>query len=494
MDRQLLTYSKKERNTFLISMVGQNIIYGIISAAFAYYLQFTVLIPAAAVGTVMAATRVFDAVNDPMMGVFMDRTRSKIGKARPYLIAAPPFILITTVLCFWAPFGVYTQAGSTWLVIAWGAISYILWEIAYTVGDIPLWGIVALITESDADRNKLMSGAWIASAVGIGFGFVIQPLALALGPAMGGELNSFLAVTAVFALIGCGMFQILGFTAREKVKPQDTPTSLADQFKIMWSNRPFRQILISGVLGSPRNLIMIVIFPLFTYYYAAKNFGSTIFYLGLIGAGLFLGQYVAVGYVPKLLEKVSKKNLYNYSNLLAVIPSALIFVFYRMNPMGMTNWLFVLLTALCFLFVGLGMGIPMVLQSVMIADCVDYQEYTTGLRPDGVFFAGQTFIAKMQAAVATMISGFAFAYVGFSDVAIEKVNEFIEAGGIPRTEPEFQPYMMILFFLVSVPPAIGYLISVLPTWRYALDTAEHKRILEELNARRGARGAQEVST
>ena len=484
MEQKLLTYSKKERNAFLLSLIGQNIIYGTFSGAFAYFLQFTVLIPAALVGSVMAATRVFDALNDPIMGVIVDRTNSKYGKCRPYLMLAPVLMLITTILCFWAPFGAYTQTSKTVLVVAWAALSYVLWEISYTIGDIPIWGIVALITENDEHRNKLMSTGRIVSAIGMAFGFIIQPLALLLSDSVGGELNAFFLIVAFFAVIGCALFQIMGFAAREKIKPELTPTTLRESVKILWSNKPFRQILISGVLGSPRSLILLVIFPLFTYYFAAKDFLSVIFYMALIGAGLFLGQYLAIGYTPKLLNRFSKKKLYNYSNLIAVIPSALIFVLYLINPMGMTDWLFVILQAICFAFVGFGMGIPIVLQSVMIADCVEYQEYQTGIRPDGVFFSGQSFIAKMQTAIATFISGFAYAYVGFSDTAIEKVNAFIEAGGIPRTEPEFQPYMMILFFLVSIPPAIGYLLSVIPTWKYALDSGEHKKILEELNRRR----------
>ena len=494
MEQKLLTYSKKERNTFLLSLMGQNILYGIINSAYSYFLQFTVLIPAAAVGTVMAATRIFDACNDPLMGVIVDRTNTKFGKCRPYLMASPPLILITTLLCFWAPFGVFTQANSTGLVIAWAAFSYLIWGVAYTIGDIPIWGITALITENDADRNKLMSNGRIVCGVGIGFGFIVQPLALLLSEPLGSELNAFLFVALVFALLGSVLFQIIGFTSKEKIKPAEKPAKFRDNIRIMWSNKPFRQILISGILGSPRSLIMIAIFPLFTYYFAAKDFFQVIMYLGLIGAGLFVGQYIAIGFTPKLIARFSKKHLYNYSNLIAVVPSILIFVLYLINPMGMTDWLFVALQSICFAFVGFGMGIPMVMQSVMIADCVDYQEYKTGLRPDGVFFSGQSFIAKMQAAIATLISGFAYASVGFSDQAIEQVNDFIAAGGIPRLESEFAPYMMILFFLVSIPPAVGYFLSVIPTWKYALDTDEHKRILVELNNRRHEKDNMEEPT
>ncbi|MCL2106615.1 MAG: MFS transporter [Oscillospiraceae bacterium] len=484
MEEKLLTYSKTERNTFLVSLLGQNILYGIVTAAFAYYLQFVVLIPAAVLGTVMAATRVFDALNDPLMGVVVDRTNSRYGKCRPYLMVAPGLLLITTILCFWAPFGVYTRAGSPGLVIAWAVISYLLWEIAYTIGDIPIWGITALITENDAHRNKLMSSGRLLCNIGIGFGYIIQPLALLLSGSMGGELNSFLFVAVLFSFLGSALFQVFGFTAREKITPSEQPVRLRENVKILWSSRPFRQILVSGVLASPKTLIMSAIFPLFTYYYASKDFMTLVLYLVPIGMCLFAGMFIAIGLTPRLLTRFSKKKLYNYSNLIAVLPSALIFVLYLLSPAGMTSWYNVSLLSVCFAFVGFGMGIPMVMQSVMIADCVDDQEYKTGLRPDGVFFSGQSFIAKMQNAVATMLSGAAFACVGFSDQAIERVNAFIAEGGVPRSNPDFAPYMMILFFLVSVPPAIGYLLSVIPTWNYALDTDEHRRILEELNQRR----------
>ncbi|NCA68477.1 MAG: hypothetical protein EOM87_10525, partial [Clostridia bacterium] len=95
-------------------MLGQNIIYNIIGAGLAYYLQFTMLIPAIAVGIIMTSARVWDAFNDFMMGTIVDKTRSKWGKCRPYLIFIPLPIFITTVLCF-TNFGFYTTGGNPWL-------------------------------------------------------------------------------------------------------------------------------------------------------------------------------------------------------------------------------------------------------------------------------------------------------------------------------------------------------------------------------------------
>ena len=117
-----------------------------------------------------------------------------------------------------------------------------------------------------------------------------------------------------------------------------------------------------------------------------------------------------------------------------------------------------------------------------IADAVDYEEYHRGIRPDGVFFSGQTFITKLCTGIATIISAVAYDYVGFSDEKVQELNEFIAAGGIPRLSEKYAPFMMVLFFLVSIPPAIGGILSY-PDRKYCLDE-EHNRILDELNQKR----------
>ena len=155
---QVRTYTSKERNFYLCGLVGQNIIYNIIGSALAYYFQFTLLIPAVAVSTIMAVARVWDAINDPIMGTIVDRTRSKWGKCRPFLIYVPLPLFIVTTLCF-VNFGFYeeSQTAMNVLIIGWAVFTYLLWEVVYTVGDIPLWGVTSLMTEVEKDRHKLLS-------------------------------------------------------------------------------------------------------------------------------------------------------------------------------------------------------------------------------------------------------------------------------------------------------------------------------------------------
>lgn len=541
----LRTYTSRERNFYLAGLVGQNIIYNVVGAALSYYFQFTLAIPAIIVTVLMAIARVWDALNDPIMGTIVDKTRTKWGKCRPYLIYIPMPIFVITTLCF-VNFGFYEvgQTAMNALIVAWAAVTYLLWEIAYTVGDIPLWGVTSLMTEDEKARNKLLSMARIFGGIGAGVSLLaMQPAALAIGgfisepigvklagseeawqaivaeseantaafneglnenipyeeleqylvvnPILSeatrqGERWGFLIAAAAFGLLGAALFQLCGPNIKERVPSSEKRYTLKENVKIMFGNKPFRQILLSGILGSPRMLIQIAAMPLINYYFANKDALMAIVYMALLGGGVFVGQFVAMGIAPKILTKVSKKNLYNYSNLAGVIPFMFLYIAYVADPGGLANWYWVAVLFFIFIIAGASLGFATVLQSYMIADCIDYEEYIHGVRPDGVFFAGQTFIAKLQSGIATIISGIFYAIYKFSDSEVEKVNNYISAGIMPRTVPEFEPYMRVLFVIVSIPPAIGCILTVLPTWKYCLDDAEHKRILAELAARRSA--------
>ena len=541
----LRTYTSRERNFYLAGMVGQNIIYNVVGAALSYYFQFTLAIPAIIVTVLMAIARVWDALNDPIMGTIVDKTRTKWGKCRPYLIYVPMPIFVITTLCF-VNFGFYEvgQTAMNALIVAWAAVTYILWEIAYTGGDIPLWGVTSLMTEDEKARNKLLSMARIFGGIGAGVSLLaMQPAALAIGgfisepigvklagseeawqaivaeseantaafneglnenlpyeeleqylvvnPILSeatrqGERWGFLIAAAAFGLLGAALFQLCGPNIKERVPSSEKRYTLKENVKIMFGNKPFRQILLSGILGSPRMLIQIAAMPLINYYFANKDALMAMVYMALLGGGVFVGQFVAMGIAPKILTKVSKKNLYNYSNLAGFIPFMFLYIAYVADPGGLANWYWVAVLFFIFIIAGASLGFATVLQSYMIADCIDYEEYIHGVRPDGVFFAGQTFIAKLQSGIATIISGIFYAIYKFSDSEVEKVNNYISAGIMPRTVPEFEPYMRVLFVIVSIPPAIGCILTVLPTWKYCLDDAEHKRILAELAARRSA--------
>ncbi|MBQ6119753.1 MAG: MFS transporter [Clostridia bacterium] len=600
----VLTYTKKELAGYLTGLAGQNIIYNIIATGLAFYFQSVIFLPAIACSLIFALARVWDAVNDPMMGTIVDKTRTKWGKCKPYLLFVPVVIMATTILPFinsmyaepndlhetvvaeeaeYVAFAdgdlvksmefdsvkyLFVPASGSWdlqkdengrplmdedgnivknhvmiytdadkapvtdpavaetvlqefqseqgfvkktgakggLIIAWAAISYILWGMTYTIGDIPLWGVTSLMTEDQNDRAKALTLARAVANVGmIGTLFtMIAPSFQGMWKARGmDEAHSlraaYITLAVVMTVFASVLFQVAGFAVKEKVSPQNKKTyTIKENFKIMFGNKPFRQILISGILRSPIQLLGIVAMTLVMYYFFNNNIGGTLFVDGALNVdlvlkvvvlvvGLFGGMIVFPLFVPKLITRHEKKNMYNFFSLIGAIPFVLIFVFFKLTGGNILSWGGMLVMSVLFFMGGASMGSLNVLQSVMIADCVDYEEYTNGIRPDGVFFSGQSFITKLSAGIASLISGAVYMVVGFSDKNVALLNNALVNGADFKTYGDGK-FAAAMFFLISVPPAIGMVLAAIPTWKYALPDKEHTRILDVLNAKRRESG------
>ena len=505
MNSKAKTYTKKEAAGYLVGMFGQNLIYNIVATGLYFYFQNVICLPAMALGWIMTIARIWDAVNDPMMGTIVDKTHSKWGKCRPYLIIFPAIIGVITILTFVN--GNYAEASSTAqkvLIVAWAAVSYIAWGMCFTVCDIPLWGITSLMTEDENDRSKILGLARMVAGVG-GIGVLVVQIAQALAGVFGGDMQkAFIVTVVIMTVIATILFEFAGLFTRERVEKSEKSYTFKENFQIMFGNKPFRQILISGILRSPIQLLMIVAMTLVTYYYANGNIMNILKYnedgslagidfkiligLGSVAVGLFVGQFVAMGVTPLIIKKMEKKTLYNIYSIAGAVPFALIFVFFKVSGGDLTSTAWSIVIGICMLFASAAFGGINVLQSVMIADCVDYEEYHNGVRTDGVFFSGQSFITKLAAGISTIISSAVYAFVGYSGVNVDKLNKAIENGANFITYDGGSgvgKYAEAMFFLISIPPAIGMFLSALPTLKYAMTDKEHKQILAELVAKRG---------
>lgn len=504
MNNLAKTYTKKEAAGFLVGMFGQNLIYNIVATGLYFYFQNVICLPAMALGWIMTIARIWDAINDPMMGTIVDKTHSKWGKCRPYLIIFPAIIGLVTILAFLN--GNYATADTTTqkvLIVAWAAISYIAWGMCFTVCDIPLWGITSLMTEDENDRSKILGLARMVAGVG-GIGVLVVQIAQAVAGAFGGDMQKgFIVTVIIMTVVATILFEFAGLFTKERVDKSEKSYTFKENFKIMFGNKPFRQILISGILRSPIQLLMIVAMTLVTYYYANGNIMNILVYnddgslaginvkiligLGCVAAGLFVGQFVAMGVTPLIIKKVEKKTLYNIYSIAGAVPYALIFVFYKVSGGDLTTTFWSIIIGICMLFGSAAFGGINVLQSVMIADCVDYEEYYNGVRTDGVFFSGQSFITKLAAGISTIVSSAVYAIVGYSGANVDKLNKAIENGASFITYDGgtgVGKYAEAMFFLISIPPAIGMVLSAIPTLKYAMTDAEHKEMLSELISRR----------
>lgn len=526
MEQKRLTYTNKELGGYLVGMFGQNLIYNIVATGLYFYFQNVICLPAMALGWIMTIARVWDAINDPMMGTIVDKTKTKWGKCRPYLIIFPGIIGVVTILTFIN--GNYANATTTAqkaLIIGWAAVSYIAWGMCFTVCDIPLWGITSLMTEDENDRSKILGLARMVAGVG-GIGVLVVQIAQALGTAFVGKLDKsapdyaelvqkanqkgFIITVIIMTVVASILFEFAGLATRERVEKSEKSYTFKENFKIMFSNKPFRQILISGILRSPIQLLMIVAMTLVTYYYANGNIMNILatdasgkvtginfkilIGLGCVALGLFVGQFVAMGITPLLIKKFEKKTLYNFYSIAGAVPYALIYVFFKISGGDLTSTVWSIVIGICMLFGSAAFGGINVLQSVMIADCVDYEEYHNGVRTDGVFFSGQSFITKLAAGLSTIISSAVYSIVGYSGKNVDILNKAIANGESFITYDGGTgkgKYAAAMFFLISIPPAIGMLLSAIPTLKYAMTDKEHENILTELVSRR--RSANEQS-
>lgn len=512
------TYTAKERNMYLIGLAGQNMVYNIVAVGMAFYFQSVIFIPQLAISIIMAIARVWDAINDPMMGTIVDRTRTKWGKCRPYLIFTPVIIGVITILTFIN--GFYSGDLSTAqkvLVVGWAGLSYILWGMSYTAGDIPIWGITALMTNDEKDREKLLSLARIVAGIG---GGAVMLLFVKIGQSIGGMLEGsvtgvdsqsavrniaqrrgFIITAIVVTIVATALFQCAAYAKEHVKQPSDEKKTIKQTFEIMWGCMPFRRLLISGVIRAPMQIITLVAMTLLSYYYGDYDKQDYLLFMILLGGGVFGGQFLTMALLPKLTTRFEKKTLYNFFTGISSIPFAAIFVLYLIagTELYKVQWLIVMF--IMFFLVGGSIGAVNVLQSVMIADCIDYDEDRTGYRPDGVFFSGQSFITKLGAGISSLIQGAIFTIVGFSDKNIDLVNNYLayaheqglgqyifasttEIVTFQGAQLNIPAYRLGMFLLISLPAAITCILSILPTLKYEITNEKSAEILERLNKKR----------
>lgn len=489
------TYTKQEKYLFLIGVFGQGMLYEIITTGASYYLQSVIFIPAIVISILFTTTKIWDAVKNPIMGTVVDRTRTKWGKCRPYLLFSPPVICIITILCFVnGIFGAGQTKQADSLIVLWAVLSYLLWSVCFTATDVPMWGMISLITQEEHDRSSLLMSSRNVVAIGGGVvsfcivyvsQFVGSLIAQQTGNPTKGLKNGVLIIAALLAVVGSALFQMAGLFSKERIISRiGEKKSVKQSFRIMWNCAPFRQLLLSGLLRSPVSLMRNMQLTLLTYYYGDNGQTEYLHYFILLGGGYMIGQFAAIAATPKIAKKIPKEKAFYKTILFSIVPYFLLFVVYAIAPSTLHRnpWLF--LVFLIFTAMGVSSGMITGLQSLLIADTVDYEEYCSGYRPDAVFYSLQSFLTNFSGGVASMITGIVFSLVGFSGAGVKMVNDALYNGASFKADAMFAPYRTSMLVLSSVLPAIGLALALIPLRNYTLTDNNHAAILEQLKEQR----------
>ena len=430
MEKKYLKAS--ETFSFSISAFGRSMIYTLMSTfLLIFYTDAMQLTPAHA-GLIILAARIFDAANDPIMGIIADKTNTKFGKLRPYLLFSPFLIMIATAALFYVPNLGYGGR------LAFATITYILWGICFTIQDVPFWGMSAVVSPLENERNKFLSTARIFSTIG---GVIPTLLVPALRNGLGNTKGYFVS-GLIFAVLGSMISLSAFFGTKERVEQKKEKVTVGEIVSAYVKNKPLLLLIASSILGSA--MLMAQTSGSYLATYLIKDSGvipkGTVQTVMTVAIGA--GMLVAMVLMPVLRKKMSLKAIYIASALFgAAIHAVMYFV-------GYSNF-YVFLAILA--VAGLPLGIFNVITYAMVADSVDYLEYKTGRRSEGVCFASQTFISKLTAGISTFITSLVLEKVCF----IQPIND------VPVLD---QPQQVFdgMFIMVSIIPMISLALAAVP--------------------------------
>lgn len=443
---------------------GQNIIYALSFYFLNNFYTDAFGLSAAAAGTLMLVAKFWDAIMDPIMGTIVDRTRTRWGKLRPFLLFAPIPLAIFTILTFSAP-----QLGDT-MKLVYAYATYLLWGTIYSACDVPYWGLSAAMTADTQKRAKLISITRILTMLGIAAVYVGLPQILPLFSQMGyspdviktatPELQSamnrqgYFWIAVIFALVGCGLLTLAFFRTRERAAQNAEKVKLRDNIRLVAKNKPLLLLLLSGLLGATMNTAGFA-----GMFFAKYNLGDEGQLTYLAGVNI-IAMVVAMALLPFLTKRFSKKNIYIAGNIFGAVVSLAFYLIGYANT-GLNYVAYVL--------IGLSSGIFTVLQTALIGDTVDYLQWKSGKRAEGICFAGQTFITKVTAGISNYAVFMVMAATGFkaNEIATPAVKEGI-------------------FMTITLLPAIGCALSIIPLFFYKFTEKQQKKAVEEINARSAA--------
>ena len=458
----------KEGFSYSLCGFGQNLICTIIGSYLTVFMTDAIGFNALAVAFLMLGARIFDALNDPIMGSIVDRTRTKWGKCRPYMKwMALPIALMTTI-CF-LPW--YPKNDGGFAAIS---VMYVIWGMVYTVADVPYWGLSTAMSNDTYRRGNLLTIARLFCTAGAGIVTVITPIITdnmtkGLDPAAKGDMLKWIyfVIAIICCVIALPLFY-LGFkNTKERNVTEENPPSLGHNLKLLFKNKPLMLIVLSGIGGAARMLFTYTGGLYFAKYIMDKESMYSLFTMAIVPGGL-----IASLLVPWCTKKFGKKNTYIWSHIVGGVAMLIAFIVGIACDRGAytsTATTVVLLIAL--VIAGIPSGFGNIITYAMIGDTVEYLELKTGERAEGICFAMQTLINKIGMAVGAFVGVLAYYMAG------------VAANDASSVTPEGKDTMW--FMLVGI-AAISFFLTVIPLFFYKFNEKEQQAAKTEIEARKRA--------
>lgn len=446
--------SVKEKIGYGLGDMASNFYMGFFGLFLLYYYTDVYGISPAAAATMLLLTKIVDAISDPAMGLIADRTNSRWGRYRPYILwCAIPYALLGYLL-FSGP--ELSDAGK--LIFAY--VSYTLVMLAYTAINVPYSGLLAVISPKAEERTKATQYRFVFASIGtLVVGSIAKPLTGYLGG--GDELLGYRLTIIVFAILSVIIFWFTFATTRERVRPTAHKSSVKSDISSLIKNFSWAILALAGTLIVVGLVARFASIIYYMKYYLQDDSATYFMWMDrtsfLTSCGL-IGQLLGALSTPYLVSKFQKHHLMIFMN---VAHAALLLACYFISP---NNFELINLVHSLGIFT---FGVVITLLFIMYTDCVQYGEWTTGNNTAGLTISSSMFSLKFGSALGSAIPGFILA--GFGFVANEVQSESAIDG---------------IRFMFNLLPAIFFLGAGLLMLFYRIDRKMLTQIEQELKSRR----------
>ena len=432
-----------ERLAYTAYFAGQNVVYNMISTYLAvYYISFHKINPAV-VATILLVVRVWDAVNDPIIGVIMDRVKIRGSRYKMWILLAAIAMPIATFLLFLVPTGASDVAKIIYIVI-----TYVLWDVFYTISEVPIFAISTSMTKNERERTGLLTLTQIGSILGVVIGMVSITVLLGDGidninwPLMAG-------IPTVLAIIFMvpAFFYLKERHNTEVVKE----ASLGEMLRDILKNDQHLRMMVFYVSQMFLNAMAV-----FSPYVAEAYYGNAQ-YSSIISAFALVGVLGLGALTPWIVRKWGKQKYLEVSMIVTLILS--IPAFFIPGDMA--------IFALAFLGLRTAtLVVTSLLRPMFTADCIEYGQHKTGVRSDATAFAIQTFFNKTGDALGTALGGYVLAWVGFNE-------------DLALAEQSLSTINSLQFWMVILPMFMALIMWLGPKFSYKLDEETVAKYIEE---------------
>ena len=435
---------RKAKLSLMSFSFGQTISMSYVLALLSIFYTDEMGISASMIGTIYLVARIWDAVNDPLMGILVDRVNLKRGKFIPWLRLTAWLLPLITVMLFLNP-DLSLKAKTVYAFI-----TYILWGMIYTITDVPSFAIPTVITNIESERTSVMSLRMFGAALGL---VVVIPSAALV------EKVGWLTLAAVYAIIMFIAMFVVRFNVREKIAYTRHRLKLRETLSYLAKNKYLLAFYLAYIILQASNLGSSL-----TVYFAKYNLGKLA--LSSVISSITMVPIIIIPLIlPAMIKRFGKRKLLIFC-MSGAIAFGLILYF-----TGYANFpVFLLLSTLR----SVCGSAPIIMLGMITSDCVEYGQYTTGIRAEGLTFSVQTFSAKLAGA----ISGALGLY-------------FLDAFGYVENAQQTAGTLNGIWISIALVPNLGYLAMLLIVlFLYKLKEGDVEMMIEHNQSSSGAASEQ----